>query len=469
MTGSASLLCALLLVACRSEPSLCPEAAVTADPQEIPEGVNETDLVVEVTNPDPDNELEVITELTSISGTITDPFAGKTTFACAHDVSGPVEICANATYIDENGVLDGAEDPNVGASQQYIRRPHVLLYSPLECSETQCIVVTCPDEKNVCPVVSSLTVEPRVVPEGGTTVIEVVAEDPDDNPEALVTTITARHGTVADPEASTPTYACDPDIGGAIEICVVASDGDSSCDAQLCTWVRCPGEPLENTCPIIEDLRANPNPIPTGDETTTIFVDAIDPDDYPDPLETTLTSGTGSFQDPNASTTVFHCEEAGPVKICVEASDGDPACDVAPEDLRCITVECPSDVRANVCPNLNNINALQSSIPSGENPQYPEDCPGQRCTRIETNGWDTDRKPFPLVLTLNALWGSFANTENLMCEANDPTCTQSSNVVFQRANYICDRPGFVELCVDATDGLCTKTLCTDVECPTDVP
>jgi hypothetical protein len=30
---------------------------------------------------------------------------------------------------------------------------------------------------------------------------------------------------------------------------------------------------------------------------------------------------------------------------------------------------------------------------------------------------------------------------------------------------ICDRPGRVEICVDATDGACTKTLCDNVICP----
>ncbi|MBW1762719.1 MAG: hypothetical protein JRE45_12835 [Deltaproteobacteria bacterium] len=40
-------------------------------------------------------------------------------------------------------------------------------------------------------------------------------------------------------------------------------------------------------------------------------------------------------------------------------------------------------------------------------------------------------------------------------------------VVQQNAIYICDRPGPVELCVDASDGACVKTLCTDVTCPPD--
>jgi hypothetical protein len=65
-----------------------------------------------------------------------------------------------------------------------------------------------------------------------------------------------------------------------------------------------------------------------------------------------------------------------------------------------------------------------------------------------------------LTLTLSSLWGSFDNTDNIQ---------EPQNVVAQDATYICDRPGDVELCVDATDGACVKTLCTNVTCPDDVP
>ena len=61
---------------------------------------------------------------------------------------------------------------------------------------------------------------------------------------------------------------------------------------------------------------------------------------------------------------------------------------------------------------------------------------------------DTDGVPMPLVLTLRALWGSFQNTDNIQLP---------NNVVAQNATYICDRPGPVELCVDATDGACVKS------------
>ncbi len=160
-TGGASLWCVLLLVGCSSSTPLCPEATVTTDPAEIPSGLSQTNLSVEVRNPSPENGLEVITEVTTIFGTITDPFAQKTTFKCAHDVAGEVEICVNATYLDGDGGPDGGtEEPSVGASYQYLGKPHVRLSDPLECSETRCTKVICPEEKNDCPVVSSLTVDP---------------------------------------------------------------------------------------------------------------------------------------------------------------------------------------------------------------------------------------------------------------------------------------------------------------------
>lgn len=102
----------------------------------------------------------------------------------------------------------------------------------------------------------------------------------------------------------------------------------------------------------------------------------------------------------------------------------------------------------NLCPRLFVINAIPSTIP-----------PGNTTTMVETRGQDTDGVPMPLVLTLRALWGSFANTDNIQLP---------NNVVAQNATYICDRPGSVELCVDATDGACVKTLCTNVSCPSDV-
>ncbi len=437
LTGSV-LLYALLLVGCGYKPSPCPQA--TVDFQEIPPGLSHTDVFVEVSNPSPDNGFQVVTKLTAVSGVFADPFARETTYTCAHDVSGPVEICVNATYTE-----GGDADPNIGVSQEYLRTPHVRLIMPLDCSETKCSIVMCPEDKNECPVVSSLTVEPMVLAEGEMATIEVVAEDPDDNPGDLVTTLSARRGTIADPNAATTTYTCDPNFGGAIEICVVASDGDLSCDAELCTSVLCPGDPGENTCPIIESFSANPNPIPSGEEMTTVRVDATDLDGSPEPLRTKLTSDGGAFEDPLAAETTFRCGEPGDVEIFVDATDGDPECD----QRRSLTVRCPSDVRLNVCPMLFVVNAIPRNI-----------APGETTTSIETRAQDTDGLPLPLVLTLNSLWGSFENTDNIQ---------EPNNVVAQNATYVCDRPGEVEVCVDASDGACVKTLCDNVVCPPDIP
>jgi len=436
----------LLIAGCHGDKDVCPTSTITVDPAEIPAGSSEASVSLTVHNPNPMVELPVITEITASSGAIADPFARETTYTCPHDVSGPVEICAHTSYLDDNPFEAAGNESGVGASLQYLRRPHVRLPDPLECSETQCTTVTCPEKKNECPVISTLTVEPMLVPEGGTATIVVVAEDPDDNPDALVTTLSARYGTIADPNADETTYTCDPDVGGVIQICVIASDGESSCDAELCTTVRCPGEPLENTCPIIESFTATPTTIPVGQTMAAIVVNASDPDDFPVPLRTELSATTGVFGDKFATETTFTCGDSGPTQLCVVARDGDPDCD---EEKRCLTVQCPSDIPPNLCPQLFVINAIPSTIPAG-----------QTSTRVETRGQDTDLLPFPLVLTLNALWGSFENTENI---------PQPGQVVAQDAIYICDRPGSVEVCVDATDGACRKTLCTDLNCPSDIP
>lgn len=439
-TSAALLWCTLLLIGCRGGGDLCPEPTLIADPQAIPSGQSQTDLSVHVGG---FTDFETLTELTALTGAIADPSAQQTTYSCAYDVSGPVQVCVNVTYSE---IVDGNNNASeIAASYQYVRRPHIRLADPLECSETRCIEVVCPEEKNACPVVSSLTVDPMVLSEGESATIEVVADDPDDNPEALVTMLSARHGTIADPNATTTSYACDPDVGGVIEICVLASDGDSSCDVERCTNVRCPGEPLENTCPIIESLTATPTVVPLGETTTAIRVDATDPDDFPVPLRIELSSETGVFDDRFASETTFTCGDSGPVEICAKANDGDPDCN----ETSCITVQCPSDIPANLCPQLFIINGVPRVIPSG-----------QTSTQVQTRGQDTDGLPQLLTLTLSALWGTFESTENIQ---------EPLNVVAQDATYVCDRPGRVEVCVDATDGACTKTLCDSITCPDDIP
>ncbi|MGB8330709.1 MAG: hypothetical protein WCE62_11335 [Polyangiales bacterium] len=442
--GLPALLGSSLLAGCHRGKDTCPTSTLTVDPAEIPAGSSEASVTVTVKNPNAGNGLPVITELTASAGTFADPFARETTYTCPHDVSGEVEICANTIYEGGGPGQDAGVPSGVGVSQQYLGPPHVRLRDPLECFETDCTTVTCPTEKNECPVVS-LAVEPQVVPEAGTATITVTASDPDENPQTLVTTLLTDHGTIADPNAQETTYTCDPDVGGVIEICVIASDGDASCDVEQCTTVVCPGDPLDNTCPTIGSFTATPMVIPTGQSTTNVSVDATDPDAFPDPLRTVLSSATGVYADRYASETTFSCGAPGPVDLCVVASDGDPECD----KTRCIKVQCPSDIPANLCPQLFVLNAIPSVIR-----------PGNTSTMVQSRGQDTDGLPFPLTLTMSALWGTIENDENIQ---------QALNVVAQDATYISDRPGPVEICVDATDGACVKTLCTDVTCPADLP
>jgi len=435
----AAVCSAITIAGCRGEPTNCPVGTVTADPREIPEGSNRTGLTVDVSRPSFDIGLEVVTELSAVAGAIEDPFSRSTSYACAFDFSGEDEICVTTTYEDIQ------EQPSATSRAPKRRGPNVYIDSPSECSTTQCAVVVCPAVKNICPEISTLTVEPTILEEGATALITVVAEDPDDNPEALITTLSSKYGTIDDPSAHTTTYVCDPDVGGIVEICVMASDGDESCDVERCTSVRCPGEPLENTCPIIEAISADPTVIPTGQTKTAVRIDATDPDEFPLPLRVDWSSETGVFEDRFASETTFKCGDSGPVEVCVRANDGDPEC----SENRCMTVQCPSDIPANLCPQLFVINSVPRVIEEGET-----------TTLVQTRGQDTDGLPLPLTLTLNALWGSFENTENSL---------EPLNVVAQNATYVCDRPGRVEVCVDATDGACTKTLCDNIVCPSDIP
>jgi hypothetical protein len=437
---SVALWCALVLLGCRGEPPNCPVGTVTIDPREIPEGTNQTSLFVEVDDPFPDNGLAVVTEVSALAGAITDPFARETTYVCPFDFSGEDEVCVTTTYQsgDEQALSSDAAQPKR-------RGPNVFISNPLECSESRCSVVTCPEVKNVCPTVSSLTVEPAELEEGETATITVVASDPDENPKDLVTTLSANYGMIADPTASTTTYTCNPDRGGIIEICVVASDGDTSCDTELCKGVRCPGEPVENTCPIIESVTADPVEIPAGETMSTVRANATDPDEFPVPLRIEWSALTGVFGDRFASETTFTCGAPGPVEVCARANDGDPDCNVQ----SCKTLQCPSEIPANICPQLFVINGIPRVIPEGET-----------STLVQTRGQDTDGLPLPLTLTLSALWGEFENTENIQ---------KPLDVVEQNATYICDRPGPVEVCVDATDGACTKTLCDNLVCPDTIP
>ena len=145
-----------------------------------------------------------------------------------------------------------------------------------------------------------------------------------------------------------------------------------------------------------------------------------------------LSAPTGVFKDPEASSTVYTCGAPGPVTLTARATDGDPECDVE----QSIEVDCPNDIPINLCPNLFVVNAIPSNIP-----------PGEDTTEVQNQASDPDDGPLPLVTTFYALYGTF----------EDPNASPTF--------YTCERSGLQEICVDASDGACVKTLCTDVICP----
>ncbi|MGB5812392.1 MAG: hypothetical protein WBG86_17775 [Polyangiales bacterium] len=449
---ASSLAVVVLLAGCPVSTTDCPVGTVIPGAIEIPEGESQTSISVRVDNINPALGFGIVTELTADSGSIDDPFASETTYNCAFDVAGEVEVCINVMYVDTDAGVPDAGSAEVGASANalvgsttsYLRKPHIRLSQPLECSETECTTVVCPAEKNQCPAISEFSAELTQV-DGNTATLTVAAEDPDENPDPLTTLWSAGVGTIEDASSGVATYTCDPNVGGAMEVCVVASDGDPACDVTRCTTVLCPGEPQTNTCPVIASFTASPTVIPPGDTLADIVIDVSDPDLFPQPLRTQLRSETGVFDDRFTTQTTFRCGDSGPVELCVEALDGDDACD----QERCITVQCPSDIPDNLCPMLFVLNAIPSVIPEG-----------QTSTLVQSRGQDTDALPIPLELSLRALWGTISDDENIQ---------EPNNVVSQDATYTCDRPGETEICVDATDGACEKTLCIEVDCPSDIP
>ena len=90
----------------------------------------------------------------------------------------------------------------------------------------------------------------------------------------------------------------------------------------------------------------------------------------------------------------------------------------------------------NLCPKFFVLNAIPSNIPSG-----------QSTTDVEVRADDPDDGPLPLLTTLYALSGSFGD------------------VHAPETVYTCADPGLIEICADASDGACVKTLCIDVRCP----
>ena len=408
----------------------CPSPTVDAEPQKIPPGTDTATVFVAYTNPNPENERPVVTRLYAESGTFADPSAEVTTYTCAHDVIGPVQICVDATYGPAEG---GGEGALIQASQEYLRGPHGVLPNPDECLATDCITVICPEVRNMCPDIASLTAIPEVIPPGEeTALIQVVAEDRDGIPEPLRTTLTTEYGSFVDPYAARTVYTCDREVGGEIAICVVASDGDETCDQEFCITVECPGPPPANTCPVVEDLNATPNPIPPGERTTLIEVQARDPDEQPGPLVTMLLAPSGWFDDSNAPSTTYTCGDRGPVEVCVVASDGDETCPIGSR-MQCLEVECPSTV--NRCAELTGSVVSPLQVDVGFD--------------IDVTAEALDDDGDPIDFRWNSLRGSFA----------DPTADTTT--------YRCEAIGDDAIVVQVSDGgfeLCKDSWQTVVTC-----
>lgn len=427
-------LCAWLGLGCKGSDPVCPVPGLEVDPEIIPAGDNQAAVTVFTTNPNPDNGREVVTELYADSGTFEDPYAAATIYACAYDVVGEVEVCVDASYGPPAGEGLGGLADGVGAAIESIRAPTAYFARPEDCLQTACKTVVCPEDKNACPVITDLTVTPETIATGQAATVQLAAADPDEAPAPLVTTLQASAGSFGDRFAMDTTYSCDPEVGGTVEICALATDGDDNCDVSQCVTVQCPGPPPSNECPVIRDLTADPLVVPINERQSVITVDAFDPDAVnPEPLRTTLSAPNGgTFDDRHAAMTLFTCGAPGPAEVCVEATDGDRSCDKE----RCITVQCPSTVEDNLCPKLYVLNALPSTIPAGET-----------STEIQVRAQDGDAGPLPLTTTLYSLRGTF----------DDPHAANT--------RYHCERAGLNEVCADATDGACVKTLCMDVICP----
>lgn len=334
------LICASLAVGCNSKPSVvCPAIDVfEADPSKIPPGESTSIITTLASDPqaagDPDGGRSIATILTSPGGTFDDATAETTTFTCDPYENGPVEVCVEARYDDGSaGEADGnlisrLGDTNIAATYEYLRRPHAYLEDPDACVTTKCITVTCAE--NICPIIERMESVPGSTEgEVGTSTIFVDVRDPDGKPEPLEVTLWAEAGTFDDRYSSESKYRCDlARTGEPLDICVLASDGDESCDQTKCIEVEC------NVCPNLNILNAIPSAIPDPNKMK-IEWRAIDPDTGPEPLAGQLTSTSGSFDDPTSPDSVFTCDTPGEAEICVEVTDS-----ICVKQL-CIVVFCP--------------------------------------------------------------------------------------------------------------------------------
>jgi hypothetical protein len=308
------LLCASAVTACGggdtenggsgsggSNGDACPTVdALEANPTEIPPGQLTSTITVRAS--DPVTERPVATMLRSPDGTFDDPTAQSTTFTCDPYAEGPVDVCVDA-QVEEGS----AGEP---------------------CVTAECIDVTCPE--NQCPIIERFQAVRGTAPgELGTATIFVEVRDPDGRPEGLSLALWAEAGTFKDPSSFESKYWCDlARHGEPIDICLLVSDGDESCDQTACIEVEC------NICPTLNAFNAIPSAIPDPNKMLVQWRGA-DADEGPQPLTAQFTSASGSFDDPTAMDSVFTCDKSGPVEMCVEIADGICA------KSRCMAVLCP--------------------------------------------------------------------------------------------------------------------------------
>jgi hypothetical protein len=302
---------------------------LSANPSTIEQGELTTTIVVHATDPDESDPKPILTLLFSESGTFEDERASETTFTCGPFAEGPVEVCVEARFADGEGDAEAEAasvvDAGIGAANAYLRAPHGYLVSPEDCLVTECIRVECPE--NLCPVIEEFfLVETPISNEAN---VFVTATDPDDRPLDVVTTLSATSGSFDDVNAKEATYMCSSFGEDVIEICVTASDGEAECDQTKCGDIHC------NLCPQLYSLAAIPLVIPPGESSATIHVRAEDVDNFPGPFVTMLRTSSGAFDDRYALDTVYRCDGAGEVDICVDASDGD--C----KKTTCLKISCP--------------------------------------------------------------------------------------------------------------------------------
>ena len=152
------------------------------------------------------------------------------------------------------------------------------------------------------------------------------------------------------------------DINLLCTLSVDISDGTGDTDGEFQFTVG-------NECPKVFSFSAQPNVVPSGLSSTLIQAIAQDldgtcgnncdpqtcdganpPNCTPGPdngFATQLDAFVGTFDDPTASLTTYHCDPyfPGPIEVCLNASDGDLDCDKDP----CIRVICPDPCAGVVC------------------------------------------------------------------------------------------------------------------------